>query len=134
MSRVWKAALSYFALAFSAGFLLGAVRVLAVVPRLGERAAELIEMPIMGLVTIGAARWVVRRMPTPKTSELVATGLIALGLLVAAELLMVVLVRHMSIAEYVASRDPVSGTAFVVLLGVFAVMPLMVGIVTKGRR
>ena len=57
--QVFKAAVLYFAFVFGAGFVLGTIRTLWVVPRLGTRKAELIETPIMLVVTIVAARWVV---------------------------------------------------------------------------
>jgi hypothetical protein len=34
--------------------------------------------------------------------------------------------RGLSIKEYFATRDPVSGTVYYVMLGVFAIMPLFV--------
>ena len=40
-------ALAYFLIVFGAGFLLGTIRVLLLLPVLGERAAELLEMPFM---------------------------------------------------------------------------------------
>lgn len=40
------ASLAYFRLAFGAGFVLGALRIPFVVPRLGERLARLVEMRI----------------------------------------------------------------------------------------
>ena len=49
-----KAGAIYFALVFGAGFVLGTVRTLWVVPRVGTRTAELTEMPIMLAVTIVA--------------------------------------------------------------------------------
>jgi len=55
----------YFALVFGAGFVLGTVRTLWVVPRLGTRTAELMEMPIMLAVTILAARWTVLHLKVP---------------------------------------------------------------------
>jgi len=39
----------------------------------------------------------------------------------------VLLVRGLTVGEYLASRDIVSGTAYLALLVVFAVMPLLVG-------
>jgi len=42
-----KAGVLYFALAFAAGFMLGIVRTLWAVPRVGVRVAELMEAPIM---------------------------------------------------------------------------------------
>lgn len=54
--RMLKAGALYYALVFGAGFVLGPIRVLWVVPRSGERTAELMETPIMLVVTILAAR------------------------------------------------------------------------------
>lgn len=58
---ILKAAVVYFALVFGAGFLLGFIRVLFAVPRVGERMAELLEAPVMLAVIILAAYWIVRR-------------------------------------------------------------------------
>ena len=54
-------------------------------------------------------------------------GGVALALLLIAELTLVLRLRGLSIAEYVASRDPVSGSIYAGMLGVFAVMPILVG-------
>jgi hypothetical protein len=49
-----KAGLAYFALVFGAGFVLGVLRVSFLVPRFGERIAELGEMPLMlAVIVIG---------------------------------------------------------------------------------
>jgi uncharacterized membrane protein len=53
-------------------------------------------------------------------------GCTALGLLLAAELTLVLRLRGLSIDEYLASRDPVSGTAYYAMLGLVAIMPLLV--------
>jgi hypothetical protein len=53
---ILKAALAYFALVFGAGFLLGPIRILFIVPRFGVLVAELMEYPLM-LVVIVAAVW-----------------------------------------------------------------------------
>ena len=45
--------------------MLGTVRTLWVVPRFGTRMAELMETPIMLVVTMVAARWIVRRLAVP---------------------------------------------------------------------
>jgi hypothetical protein len=57
--QILKVGVLYFALVFGAGFVLGAIRTLWVVPRVGTRKGELMEMPIMLVVTIVAARWIV---------------------------------------------------------------------------
>ena len=127
MSQVLKAGVMYFAVVFGVGFLMGIVRVLWVVPRVGERSAELLEMPIMCLVCIVAARWIARRTLAPTPLRLFAVGSVALGLLVAAELAMVLFMRRITVHEYLASRDPVSGVGFIIVLGLFAIMPVIAG-------
>ena len=122
-----KAGALYFALVFGAGFALGTVRVLSIVPSFGTRAAELMETPIMLLVIIFAARWVVRRLSLPvKPGIRLGAGFVALGLLLAAEFTVVLKIRRLTLAQYVAGRDPVAGTVYLVMLLVFAVMPLLV--------
>ena len=122
-----KAGVLYFALVFGAGFVLGPIRILWVVPRFGTRMAELMETPIMFAVTIFAARWVLRRLAVPsKPSGRLGMGCIALGFLLVAEFTLVLWLRGLSIREYLATRDPVSGTVYYVMLGVFAIMPLLV--------
>ena len=65
--QILNAGILYFALVFGAGFVLGSTRVFWVVPHLGERIAELVEMPIMRGVMMVAARWIVRRLAVPST-------------------------------------------------------------------
>lgn len=125
--QILKAGALYFALVFGAGFALGTLRVLLVVPRLGARTAELIEAPVMLAVTFLAARWTVHRLAVPPAwTWRLAVGGIALGLLLAAEFALVLGLRGMTMREYFAALDPVSGTAYYLLLGVYALMPLWV--------
>jgi len=124
--KILKAGILYFVLVFGAGFVLGPIRILWVVPRVGMRIAELMEFPIMFVVIILVARWLVRRLAVPPTrSSRLGMGFIALGLLLTAELVLVGPIQGYSIKAYIATRDPVSGTVFLVLLGVFAFMPLL---------
>ena len=53
-------------------------------------------------------------------------GFVALGLLLVAEFTLVLWLRRLSIREYLATRDPVSGTVYYAMLAVFAIMPLLV--------
>jgi hypothetical protein len=77
MKETLKAGVLYFLLVFAAGFELGTVRTLWVVPKLGVRTAELMEAPIMFGVSILAARWVVRRVRVPpRWSRRLAMGCI----------------------------------------------------------
>jgi hypothetical protein len=124
--RTIKAGLAYFALVFGAGFVLGSIRVPFLVPRLGERVAELAEMPFMFVAILVSARYVTRRFSLPDSVVArLGAGLLALGLLVAAEVLLAVALQDRALAEYVASRDPVSGIVYLAMLALFAVMPLV---------
>lgn len=125
--RILEAGALYFALVFGSGFLLGAVRTLLVEPRLGPRKAELLEMPIMLVVTVVAARWTLATLHVRSaTFPRIASGFLALLFMLAAEFGLVLRLRHLSARQYLASRDPVSGTAYYLMLLVFAIMPLLI--------
>jgi hypothetical protein len=125
--QILKAGVLYFALVFGTGFVIGSFRILWVVPRFGTRIAELMEAPIMFVVIIVAVRWIVRRLALPYIVSIrLSMGCIALGLLLIAEFTLVLMLRGLSISEYLSSRDPVSGTVYYAMLGVFTIMPLFV--------
>ncbi len=122
--RSLKPALLYFALVLGTGFVLGTIRVPFLVPRLGERYAELLEMPFMFVAIVLAARFVVRRFALPANLALrLQVGFLALALSVLAELLLAAVLQGRSIAQYIASRDPVSGSVYLGMLLLFALMP-----------
>jgi hypothetical protein len=128
------AAALYFAIVFGAGFVLGPIRLLWVVPRLGTRMAELMEMPVMLAVIIVAARAIVRRLADPATaSRRLVVGGVALALLLSAELVLLFPLRGLSPGAYLAGLDPVSGTVYVAMLAAFGLMPLLVAR-ADGRR
>jgi hypothetical protein len=118
--------MAYFALVFGAGFVLGSIRVPFLVPRLGERVAELLEMPFMFVVIVMAARFITRRFSLPASAAArLGAGFLALGLLLSAELLLAVVLQNRPLGEYLGSRDPVSGLVYLAMLALFALMPLL---------
>lgn len=126
MAPAIKAGLCYFALTFGAGFLLGPLRILLLVPRVGARAAELAELPVMIVVMWLAARWTIRRFHVPSsTASRLAMGVLAFTLLLAAEFLLVLPLRGLTLEQYFATRDPVSGVAYYASLVLLALMPLI---------
>jgi hypothetical protein len=126
-ARTLKAGLIYFALTFGAGFVLGPIRILLLVPRLGVRAAELVEMPVMIVVIWLSARWVTRRFAIPRSvGPRLGVGLLAVALLLTAEFSLVLRLRGLTIEEYLATRDPVTGAAYYGALALMALMPLLV--------
>jgi hypothetical protein len=128
LSVVLKAATSYFLLVFGAGFILGPIRVLYIVPRFGVRTAELMEAPLMLIVIVLSARWVVRKFKVAQVGTLrVAVGLFALLLGLLFEFVLVLKLRGLSLSEYFRERDPVAGAVYYLMLCVLALMPLLVG-------
>jgi len=126
MLRHLKTGLVYFTLVFGAGFTLGPMRIFWLVPKVGVRTAELVESPIMILVTWLAARWVVRRFMVPDSiSVRLVIGGFALLLLVSAEVAVGVALRGMSASETITARDPVSGGVYLLSLALYGLMPTL---------
>jgi hypothetical protein len=122
----FKAAVAYFAIVLGTGFVFGTIRVPFLVPRLGERYAELLEMPLMFVVIVMAARYVVRRFSLPPSPSVrLIVGFAALALSVLAELLLAVALQNVSVGQYIASRDPISGSVYLIVLLLFALMPYL---------
>ena len=118
------AGLMYFAIVLGTGFVLGMFRVPILVPRIGERWAELSEMPIMATVIFFAAGNILRRFPDIRhPGRSLLAGFLALALSVGAELGLATVLQDRSLADYIGSRDKVSGSVYIALLLVFAVMP-----------
>jgi len=127
MMHILKSGALYFALVFAAGLVLGTIRILLVVPRYGARTAELMEAPIMLAVTFLAASWVTRRLAISAAPLVrLGVGTVGLALLLLTEFTVVLWLRKLTMAEYFASRDPVAGTVYLLMLGIFAVMPVFV--------
>lgn len=127
---------AYFLVVFGVGFVLGIFRTIWLVPWLGVRWAELLEIPVMLGVIYWAARWVSRRfrLAEHRRPVRVGAGLVGLLLLVGAELVLALGLGGQSPGEYVASRDPVSGTVYALSLLLFAAMPALVARQSQGKE
>lgn len=125
-ARVLLAGAAHFALVFAVGFALGTLRVLVLAPRIGERTAELAEWPLMVAASFASAHLVVWRARVTARGQRLALGAFALALLVGAEALLVVPLRGVSLAQDLASRDPLSATAYLLGLALFAAAPALV--------
>ena len=116
-------AITYFSIVFAAGFALAFIRIPFLVPQYGVRTAELMEIPVM-LAVIGlSSRWIQQRNPHLSTSNLLAIGSTGFLLMIGAELGVAVATSALSPANYVLSKDPVSGAAYLVSLVFFALAP-----------
>jgi hypothetical protein len=126
--RILKAGVLYFAIVSGVGFLLGPIRILWAVPRVGARTAEVLEAPIMLVITIVVAWWITRRFAVSRTrSSRLGMGVVALVLMLIAEFGFVLWLRGLSIRDYLAGRNPVAAAVYYVTLLLFGVMPLLVG-------
>lgn len=124
MQKIIRAALLYFAFVLGAGFILGVLRVTFLVPRIGERWAELAEMPVMALVIFYSAGDILRRFPEiNQAGKSCLVGLLALAFSVCAELALATVLQERTLAQYIGSRDKVSGSVYLLLLLIFALMP-----------
>jgi hypothetical protein len=122
--HILKAAFTYFTFVFATGFALGVIRVLWVLPYVGTRTAELMEMPLMLIAIVLAARWTNRHMLDESESWVrLVVGLSALAITVMVETALAVALRGVSVRDAILNRDPVSGTAYYVVLTIFALLP-----------
>ena len=86
MVRSISAGLAYVGIVFAAGFVLGAIRVLVLLPRLGETTAVLLELPVILGISWFVCRWLVDRFTVPVgTPHRLAMGFVAFAVLMAAE-------------------------------------------------
>lgn len=122
--HILKAGVIYFAMVFGTGFVLGTIRTLWIVPQLGVRTAELLETPFVFVAIVLTASWISHRLGNTGGSSIrLAVGLLSLSLLLVAETVMGVALLGLSIVEVFTKHDPVSGTVYYALLGVFTGMP-----------
>lgn len=122
------AAFAYFAIVFAVGFALGVLRVGWLVPALGVRWAELLELPLMVAASAVAADWTCKRLRVPPApGPRLSIGAAALAMLLATEFTLVLAVRGQTIADNLAGRDPLSGAAYALSLLAFALFPWWFG-------
>lgn len=128
MSRV-AAATSYAGLVFAAGFALGTLRVLVLVPRIGAPLAEAIEVPVMLALSFLVARWLVVRHAIPaRLSARAGMGALAFVLLISAEVALAVIGFDQPLSEVLNGyADPGRwvGLAGQILFGLMPVLLLL---------
>ena len=119
-----KAGAAYFAVVFAAGFGLGVIRTLFVIPRVGETAAVLIEAPVMLAISWLVARRLVRAfaVPDPAGARLLM-GAVALVLTLAAEAGLSVLLFGRTLDQHFESYLTGAGALGLIAQIGFAVIP-----------
>ena len=124
--RALKAGVIYFLLVFAVGWILGPIRELWAVPRFGRIAAILSEA-VMLLAMIVAARWVIRRFHVSRTlPATISMGIVAIGLLLPAEIVGVHWVRGLSVRDYLTGFLTAPGVVSLLMFLLFAAMPTLV--------
>ena len=122
-----KAGALYFALMFGVGWLTGPVREFLVIPLFGREigiAVETIFMVGAMLVVLHGINW---RLEVPSAiGTRIIMGLVALGLLLPAEMARAWMFRGQTPTEVLLPADAFSGVVQWGLLLIFAVMPLLV--------
>ena len=101
MKRVLLSGTAYVAAVFAAGFVLGVLRTLVLVPLLGEMAAVLVELPVILAVAWLVCARILRRWPLSPAAA-VGMGAIAFLLLMGAEASLSTLLAGRSLAEHLA--------------------------------
>jgi hypothetical protein len=127
MKQIFINSFIYFFWVFLVGFILGTIRVLFLVPSIGERFAELIEMPFMIMAIYYSARYIVNRYSVIKgLFDYIYIGIFALLMLLILELTLVLGLRGISLEQYLSSRDPISGGVYLLSLFIYMLMPLII--------
>ncbi len=119
---------TYFAVVFSAGFVLGVVRVLWLQGRLGETVAVLVELPVILTVAwLACTRIADRSRVIPRIGPRLVMGAVALGLLLAAELVLSVsLAGRTPLEHFALYREPAAQLGLAGQL-LFGLMPSLAG-------
>ncbi|MEJ1162015.1 hypothetical protein [Prosthecomicrobium sp. N25] len=127
-ARAVRAGLLYFAAAFAAGWMLGPLRELLIVPRWGRPIGLLADAPlILGASFLAARALLARRAPPFGRGERAAMGLVALAALLAGEDAVTRALEGTSIFAKWTGGGLAEGLAGFGLPLVFAVLPLVVG-------
>lgn len=122
------AATVYFVALFALGFVLGTIRTLFVVPRLGLLAATAVEVPVMLAAGWLACRWIVRHWQVPPVTRLRwIMALLFLALLLVFEASLAAILFDRSLTDQWASLRTPAGSLGLAAQIIAASMPMWVG-------
>ncbi|HEX7107683.1 MAG TPA: hypothetical protein VF224_00460 [Aestuariivirga sp.] len=126
MPSAIKAGLLYFVIVFAAGFVLGTLRVIVLLPLIGEIAAVAFELPAMLVISWLACRRLAAQFSVPaRIPHRLAMGAAAFGLLMLAEFGLSVFAFNRSGAEYFALFLTTSGLLGLTGQIAFGLFPLL---------
>jgi hypothetical protein len=135
MKNILKAALGYFAIIIAIGFVLGTLRVMLLVPRIGHVAAVMIELPI-----ILTASWLVCRalvkcwQVPPDSGSRILMGCTAFLLLMAAEFILAAALFGRSPEAFLADLCTAPGALGLAGQIFFGLWPWIQGIIGRHQN
>ncbi len=116
----------YFLAVFAIGFLLGTIRILVLIPRLGELVSTFIELPILLSAAWLISDFLTTRFNVPSQWWVrLSMGIVAFGILMAAELGLAVWLFGSTVQEHFAAYQSLPKTIGLVGQVVFALIPLL---------
>jgi len=125
--RALKAGVIYLLLVFAVGWILGPIRELWAVPHSWSHLGLLSEAVIMLIAMVVAARWVIRRFHVSRTlPATISMGIVAIGLLLPAEIVGIHWVRGRSVRDYLTGFLTAPGVVSLLMFLLFAAMPTLV--------
>ena len=128
MKRALIAASAYFLALFALGFVLGMIRVIFVVPRVGELVATIAEVPVMLIAAYFASRRAIRRWQVPPAIKIrVAMVTWFLALLFVFEALLGATLFGRSVDEQWTALGSPAGLVGLSAQIMAALLPLFVG-------
>lgn len=129
--RLATAAFLYWLVVFAVGFVLGTIRVLGLVPMLGEEIAVLIEGPFILAACGITSWWIVRRFAIASYADSLVVGLLAFVLLMIAELTLAVTGFDMTPAEWFAALWVPPGSWGLLGQVLFALLPFIMVVLMR---
>ncbi len=116
----------YAANVFVVGFGLGTLRVLVVVPRLGDTLAVTLEAPVMLLASWEFSRRLIKRFDVPAQARArLLMGTIGFSVLMVAEIGVSVFIFRRPVGDYWASYESIPGIIGLAAQIAFAAIPLL---------
>ena len=126
MALALQAGFVYFALIFSAGLILGMLRIFVLLPRMAPSIAVLIELPVILVICWFAAKWAVRKFAVPAIVEdRLVMGASAFVFLMLAESILATVSFDRALAGYLASFATPEGAIGLAGQMFFAMFPYL---------
>lgn len=127
MKQAIIAATAYCLALFGPGFVLGTMRVVLIMPRIGEFAATLLELPVMLTAAFFACRWAIRRWKVPNATSLrLVMASSFLALLLSMEMLLGIALFGRTMAEQWAAQTTPAGLLGLTAQCLAALLPMYV--------